>query len=107
MPYFQAAQRSPATFQAHQLFNGRDRQVTEPVKYYLGQLVQKREVEVKFGPHRTFGSNDHDGNYDQGNPDHRDFIIVFFRILCNKPVRPPMVSTLQQRWAATGGMPPQ
>jgi len=29
------------------------------------------------------------------------------RILCNKPVRPPMVSTLQQRWAATGGMPPQ
>merc|ERR1712059_14883 len=28
------------------------------------------------------------------------------RILCNKPVRPPMVSTLQQRWAATGGMPP-
>jgi len=29
------------------------------------------------------------------------------RVLCNKPVRPPMVSTLQQRWAATGGMPPQ
>ena len=23
--------------------------------------------------------NDHDGNYDQGNPDHRDFIIVFFQ----------------------------
>ena len=55
MPYFQAAQRSPATFQAHQLFNGRDRQVTEPFKYYLGQLVQKQEVEV-FGPHYTFGS---------------------------------------------------
>ena len=29
------------------------------------------------------------------------------RVLCNKPVRPAMVSTLQQRWAATGGMPPQ
>jgi len=29
------------------------------------------------------------------------------KILTNKPVRPPMVSTLQQRWAATGGMPPQ
>lgn len=29
------------------------------------------------------------------------------KILCNKPSRPPMVSTLQQRWAATGGMPPQ
>jgi len=28
------------------------------------------------------------------------------KILVNKPVRPPMVSTLQQRWAATGGMPP-
>ena len=55
MPYFQAAQRSPAPFQAHQLFNGRDRQVTEPFKYYLGQLVQKREVEV-FGPHYTLGS---------------------------------------------------
>jgi potassium voltage-gated channel Shaker-related subfamily A beta protein 2 len=27
--------------------------------------------------------------------------------ICNKPVRPAMVSTLQQRWAATGGMPPQ
>merc|ERR1719195_848504 len=29
------------------------------------------------------------------------------RLLSNKPSRPPMVSTLQQRWAATGGMPPQ
>ena len=29
------------------------------------------------------------------------------RILGNKPVRQPMVSTLQQRWAATGGVPPQ
>merc|ERR1712013_880940 len=29
------------------------------------------------------------------------------KVLTNKPVRPPMVSTLQQRWAATGGMPPQ
>jgi len=29
------------------------------------------------------------------------------KILSNKPVRQPMVSTLQQRWAATGGMPPQ
>jgi len=29
------------------------------------------------------------------------------KVLSNKPVRPPMVSTLQQRWAATGGMPPQ
>jgi aryl-alcohol dehydrogenase-like predicted oxidoreductase len=29
------------------------------------------------------------------------------RVLGNKPVRPAMVSTLQQRWAATGGMPPQ
>ena len=29
------------------------------------------------------------------------------RILANKPVRQPMVSTLQQRWAATGGGPPQ
>ena len=29
------------------------------------------------------------------------------RILANKPVRQPMVSTLQQRWAATGGVPPQ
>jgi len=29
------------------------------------------------------------------------------KILSNKPARPPMVSTLQQRWAATGGMPPQ
>jgi len=28
------------------------------------------------------------------------------KILSNKPARPPMVSTLQQRWAATGGMPP-
>ena len=79
MPYFQAAQRSPATFQAHQLLNGRDRQVTEPFKYYLGQLVQKREVEVKFGPHRTFGSNDHDGNGDQGYPDPRDFIVFLFQ----------------------------
>ena len=34
-------------------------------------------------------------------------LLCFFRVLCNKPVRPPMVSTLQQRWAATGGMPPQ
>ena len=32
---------------------------------------------------------------------------MFCRVLCNKPVRPAMVSTLQQRWAATGGMPPQ
>jgi len=29
------------------------------------------------------------------------------KVLSNKPSRPPMVSTLQQRWAATGGMPPQ
>jgi len=29
------------------------------------------------------------------------------KLLSNKPSRPPMVSTLQQRWAATGGMPPQ
>jgi len=29
------------------------------------------------------------------------------KVLTNKPVRPAMVSTLQQRWAATGGMPPQ
>eukprot|EP00092_Neocalanus_flemingeri_P092671 GFUD01117673.1.p1 GENE.GFUD01117673.1~~GFUD01117673.1.p1 ORF type:complete len:426 (-),score=94.20 GFUD01117673.1:77-1228(-) len=29
------------------------------------------------------------------------------KVLSNKPVRPAMVSTLQQRWAATGGMPPQ
>ena len=34
-------------------------------------------------------------------------ILNYFRVLCNKPVRPAMVSTLQQRWAATGGMPPQ
>jgi len=29
------------------------------------------------------------------------------KVLSNKPCRPAMVSTLQQRWAATGGMPPQ
>merc|ERR1712110_1298704 len=29
------------------------------------------------------------------------------KVLSNKPSRPAMVSTLQQRWAATGGMPPQ
>jgi len=29
------------------------------------------------------------------------------KILSNKPTRPPMVSTLQARWAATGGLPPQ
>ncbi|XP_023321935.1 voltage-gated potassium channel subunit beta-2 [Eurytemora carolleeae] len=29
------------------------------------------------------------------------------RILGNKPTRQPMVSTLQQRWTATGGVPPQ
>jgi len=29
------------------------------------------------------------------------------KVLSNKPCRPTMVSTLQQRWAATGGMPPQ
>jgi len=28
------------------------------------------------------------------------------RILNNKPARQPMVSTLQQRWTATGGLPP-
>ena len=28
------------------------------------------------------------------------------KILCNKPARPPMVSTLQQRWATTGAIPP-
>jgi len=28
------------------------------------------------------------------------------KILGNKPVRPPMISTLQTRWAATGGIPP-
>ena len=28
------------------------------------------------------------------------------KILLTKPARPPMVSTLTQRWAATGGMPP-
>jgi len=28
------------------------------------------------------------------------------KILGNKPVRPPMISTLQTRWAATGGVPP-
>ena len=28
------------------------------------------------------------------------------KILGNKPTRPPMVSTLQQRWATTGGVPP-
>lgn len=28
------------------------------------------------------------------------------KILCNKPARPPMISTLQQRWATTGGVPP-
>jgi len=29
------------------------------------------------------------------------------KVLSNKPTRPPMVSTLQARWAATGGLPPQ
>jgi len=29
------------------------------------------------------------------------------KLLSNKPTRPPMVSTLQARWAATGGLPPQ
>jgi len=28
------------------------------------------------------------------------------KILGNKPARPPMISTLQQRWATTGGVPP-
>jgi len=28
------------------------------------------------------------------------------KILGNKPARPPMISTLQTRWAATGGVPP-
>ena len=28
------------------------------------------------------------------------------RILANKPARPRMISTLQQRWATTGGIPP-
>jgi len=28
------------------------------------------------------------------------------KILGNKPTRPPMISTLQQRWATTGGVPP-
>jgi len=28
------------------------------------------------------------------------------KVLSNKPARPPMISTLQQRWAATGGVPP-
>jgi len=28
------------------------------------------------------------------------------KILCNKPTRPPMISTLQARWATTGGVPP-
>lgn len=28
------------------------------------------------------------------------------KILGNKPMRPPMISTLQTRWAATGGVPP-
>jgi len=28
------------------------------------------------------------------------------KIICNKPARPPMISTLQQRWATTGGVPP-
>ncbi len=28
------------------------------------------------------------------------------KILVNKPSRPAMVSTLTQRWAATGGIPP-
>merc|ERR1712218_261278 len=28
------------------------------------------------------------------------------KILGNKPQRPPMISTLQTRWAATGGVPP-
>jgi potassium voltage-gated channel Shaker-related subfamily A beta protein 2 len=28
------------------------------------------------------------------------------KILSNKPSRPPMISTLQTRWAATGGVPP-
>jgi len=29
------------------------------------------------------------------------------KILQNKPIRPPMISTLQTRWAATGGIVPQ
>eukprot|EP00096_Caligus_rogercresseyi_P013231 TRINITY_DN5909_c0_g1_i1.p1 TRINITY_DN5909_c0_g1~~TRINITY_DN5909_c0_g1_i1.p1 ORF type:complete len:403 (+),score=97.93 TRINITY_DN5909_c0_g1_i1:86-1294(+) len=28
------------------------------------------------------------------------------KILCNKPLRPAMISTLQQRWATSGGVPP-
>ncbi|XP_040578394.1 voltage-gated potassium channel subunit beta-2 isoform X1 [Lepeophtheirus salmonis] len=28
------------------------------------------------------------------------------KILCNKPIRPAMISTLQQRWATSGGLPP-
>ena len=28
------------------------------------------------------------------------------KILGNKPARQPMISTLQTRWAATGGVPP-
>ena len=74
---FQATERPPASFQAHQQHDGRDRQVMTTLMTRTTMMARMMTL------------------------------LMLRRVLCNKPVRPAMVSTLQQRWAATGGMPPQ